>query len=239
MGTIQEPKYYRLEKCDMCGEDFKSTLSVMQRQFCPSCMEKHLNEHERLVKEYAALKIKIMHETAIRKLEKSHGGFCMRDLYDSIKAVEEMESISPDSFLSADEIITAILLYDQGFFFKINHKILAYKVDFFLPDEKIVLEVDGYAHDLKGHRTKDGKRDVDIRKELGYEWEIVRIPTKYIEKEPMKVCDAMLEIANKQRELRKKYNGMLPENYSKSTKAYYSKLSGYEKDLLYVNRLQG
>ena len=98
-----------------------------------------------------------------------------------------------------------------------------------MPDDNICLEIDGGFHDMPSVRKRDGKRDVEIRHELGAEWETVRIPTNYVEKYPEKIVDSIFEIADKQRELRKKHNGMLPENYSKSTKAYYGSLSSYVK----------
>jgi very-short-patch-repair endonuclease len=129
--------------------------------------------------------------------------------------------MKPDAFKSSEEIVTAISLYEQGYFFKINYKILKYTVDFYLPDEKIILEIDGVHHDIGNCRAKDGRRDVDLRNELGYEWEIVRIPTNYVNRYPTKIGEAAEQLAWKQRELRSKNHGMLPHNYSKSVKAYY------------------
>ena len=196
------------------------------RCFCPKCFEKHQRDHDALVAEYSATKVKIMHEVALRKMEKSYS-IVFSEIEDAIKAIEEMERMKPEAFLSADEIITAIMLYSQGYFFKINHKVLKYKVDFFLPDEKICLEIDGYHHDVGGHRARDGRRDVEIREELGSDWEIVRIPTSYVEKYPAKIGEAAEQLAWKQRELRQKNHGALPNNYSKSVKAYYEDVLKY------------
>lgn len=238
MDTVQEPLNYRIEKCMVCGKEFNSTLPCGDRQFCPTCMDKHQKEHEELVKQHVAIKAKIAFEAGVRKLER-RGHFPMRNIYEAVKAVEEMVNISPSSFKSAYEVLTAIILYNDGFQFKINHKIDKYLVDFYVPEEKIVLEVDGGLHDLKGARVKDGRRDIEIRGILGYDWEIVRLPAGFVEKNPTLIGGAMIEIANKQRALRAKNRGMLPENYSKSTKAYYASLSSYEKDKIFVNRFQG
>jgi very-short-patch-repair endonuclease len=217
-------QYGRTEICYVCGKEFFSATSVHQRQFCPECFEKYKSEHDALVKEYANIKLKIMHETALRKLEKSRDCFDFRDFREAIEAVEQMERIKPDAFLSSEEIITAISLYSLGYDFKVNYKILKYKVDFYLPEEKIILEVDSSLHDIGNTKLKDGRRDVEIRYELGNEWEIVRISTSFVAQHPLMIANKAIEMANKQRELRKKNHGFLPYNYSKSVKAYYDKV---------------
>ena len=223
MDTIQ-PKYSRKDICRVCGKEFDSTLSVHSRQFCPKCMEEHLREHQELVEEYAKIKLQIMHEIALRKLEKSYSAYDFREYDEAIEAVAEMEKIKPEAFLSSEEILTAIILYHEDWFFKINYKILQYKVDFYIPDEKIILEIDGGLHDLEKRRAKDGRRDIELREELGSEWEIIRVSSSYVCKYPKEFCDGILELARKQREIRKKHGGILPQNYSKSVKAYYEEV---------------
>ena len=49
--------------------------------------------------------------------------------------------------------------------------------------------------DICTHReVYDSERDIDIRNTLGKEWEIVRIPTKYIEKDPTVIPEAIERI---------------------------------------------
>lgn len=194
------------------------------RVYCDECLKKHIKEHEEKVKEYLKIKVDIMHENAIRKMEKADYVF-MIDYQDAIEAVRQMELMKPEAFLSAEEIIMAIILYEEGYMFKINHKILKYKVDFYIPEEKVILEIDSGMHDIGKCRAKDGRRDIELRNYLGTKWETVRIPASYVEKYPEKVVPAMIEIANKQRKLRAEHNGLLPTWYSKSTKAYYESIS--------------
>lgn len=106
--------------------------------------------------------------------------------------------------------------------FKINHKVGKYKVDFFMPEEKVCLEVDGGYHEHS--LAKDGKRDIELRDMLGKEWEVIRIPTRWIEKNPAKIPEYIEGVYKKIKEARKKNNGFLPKNFSKTTKAYYEEL---------------
>jgi len=221
-----EPKFYKLRKCDSCGNEFKSTLGVTRRQFCKDCMEKRNKYFDELSKEHLRIKTLIMHETALRKLETCHNSFIFSDLQESIDAIEEMEKMSPESFLSASEVLVAIGLYYNAYFFKINYKVGNHKVDFYMPEEKIVLEIDSGLHDIGEKRYHDGKKDIEIRSLLGPEWEVVRFNNTYTDKFPLNVGDKAVEVAEKQRGLRKKNHGMLPRGYSKSVDAYYNKVFG-------------
>lgn len=157
------------------------------RVYCDECLKKHIKEHEEKVKEYIRIKVDIMHENAIRKMEKADYVFVI-DYQDAIEAVHQMELIKPEAFMSAEKIIMAVILYEEGYMFKINHKILKYKVDFYIPEEKIILEIDSGFHEIGKRKAKDGRRDIELRNYLGKEWETVRIPASYVEKYPEKSC---------------------------------------------------
>lgn len=218
------PKYYHIEKCICCGKDFKSTLPLVCRQRCNECAEKANERMIELYSQRAQINSQIMHEKALKIIETCRESFRFSDIMDAVNAIGEMERISPRSFQSASEVVTAIGLYHEGFFFKINHSVLQYSIDFYMPDDKICLEIDGDIHDVGNTRFKDGRRDIEIRNELGGEWEVVRISNNFSDKFPFRVGNRALEMANRQRELRKKNQGHLPRGYSKSVDAYYAKV---------------
>ena len=144
-----EPKWYKVDRCFCCGEEFKNTQGSTYRPRCNTCIEKDTERLNDIALEVAKLRMQLMHEKAIHKIETCRNAFLYRDILDSIVAIEEMERLKPESFNSASEIVAAIGLYHEGFFFKINHKILTYSIDFYMPDEKICLEIDGGMHDKK------------------------------------------------------------------------------------------
>ena len=76
---------------------------------------------------------------------------------------------------------------------------------------------------------KDSNRDVEIRRELGEEWEIIRIPTKHIEQNPVKLPEAIQALAKQKRDIRKKNGGFLPQSYSKREAARYKKAMVYDE----------
>ncbi len=221
MSNIDYDKNYKKDfQCWNCGKTMTFTrIRPKNRVLCDECLEKHIREHDEKVEEYSKLKVEIMHENALRKMEKADFVF-VSDYREAIEAVREMEILKPESFMSAAEIIMAIILFEEGYEFKINHKILKYKVDFYIPEEHICLELDSALHDIGKRKAKDGKRDIELRQYLGVGWETVRIPTTYVEKYPEKVVVAMIELADKQRKLRKENGGFIPEWYSESARAY-------------------
>lgn len=208
--------------CFNCGKDVEYEFAKpRERVYCDECKEIVNKRYEEDVKEYVYYKMKVMHEHAIRIIEKSNS-FNVNEIKDSIDFVREMELHSPESFMSTYEIVVAIVLIEEGFLFKTNHKVGKYRVDFFLPEEKICLEVDGGFHEHS--LAKDGRRDIEIRNLLGAEWETIRIPTKSIEKNPSKIPQIMEITYERIKEARRKNNGLLPTNFSKTTKAYYREI---------------
>ena len=87
---------------------------------------------------------------------------------------------------------------------------------------KICIEVDGSTHQHK--LEYDSNRDIELRNGLGTEWEIVRIPTKYIEDNPSKIIDGAEALAKEKKRLRKKNFGSMPYGFSQRESKHYDKL---------------
>lgn len=188
---------------------------MQYRVFCKECFEKRNRELRKKREQYAQLKKQLMLERAVRILEKQ-----ALDIYqykDIIEDFEQYVTENPEKFDSAHEMIAAMMLVDNGIKAKIQYKIDRYRVDFYIPDMKIVLEIDGelHAHNL----YRDNERDIKVRELLGPEWETVRIGTKYLEQNAPAMVDAMIAIKNEKIKLRSKHHGYLPEWYSSRNKA--------------------
>jgi very-short-patch-repair endonuclease len=165
-----------------------------------------------------------MFERAIRLLENT--GINMTDIKREAQAVQKHSVDSPESYKSSQEMVTAIIMLKAGYDFELNYKIGKYIVDMYLPDLKLIVEVDGERHDNR--HLQDSKRDIELRRMLGDEWEVIRIPTQYIEQNPGRIPDAVLALAKQKRDIRKKNGGFLPQNYSKREAARYEKAMLYE-----------
>lgn len=209
-------------KCWRCGCNLKSRYEPRVRVFCEECNKAHVTEHKEMVRQYTELKIRVMYENALKFMEKSKKCY-MHEYYESAQRILDRALKTPESFMSAHEMIVAIVLDNYGFEYESNYKILNYRVDFYIPEFMACLEVDGNLHQHK--LEYDSRRDIELRNALGSEWEIVRIRTKYIEENPERIIDAIEAMANEKRRLRKKNGGIMPYGFSKRENALYEKIT--------------
>ena len=215
-------------KCWVCGADIVKSYpmtDIMSQRFCREHWLEHNKEHRQLIHDYLILKARVMHERALRILEQADYdmSLCKREAYAVLKHAEE----EPDKYKSSHEMVAAIVLLKAGWDFEMNYKIGRNFVDIFIPDISLIVEIDGEVHE--GKELKDSNRDIKIRQTLGFEWEIIRIPTKYIEQAPERLPEAILAMGKKKREIRERNGGILPENYSKREKARYEKAMIYDE----------
>lgn len=193
----------------------ENSIFSVPRMYCEECYKK---EKETLLKkqqEYGRLRKELMLERALRIMEKQR--LNMYDYKEIISELKEYILENPEKFDSSHEMVAAIVLVDNEIKCKMQHKIGRYRVDFFIPDLKIILEIDGVLH--KATLFKDNERDRKLREMLGKDWETVRISTEYLEENAELLVEAIKEVKRKKQEIRKENFGVLPEWYSKREKA--------------------
>lgn len=160
------------------------------RHFCPKCAAERNEQLQRDRAELNSLKKAALFERAQQILEGQR--FDMYEIREALDAVEDFTKENPDRFDSAYEMIAAVVLIYNRVRCKPQQKIGKYQADFVLPDEHVILEIDGYQH--QNRATHDSKRDREIRRALGPEWEIVRIPTKYLDQNAKELVNAIRAI---------------------------------------------
>lgn len=210
------------------GDLSRFTERTQQRVYCEECFKEIEKQKELDIKEYQVLRKKLMLERAIKILEKQNV-----DIYEykeAIEAVQEYSQKRIEAFESAHEMVAAIILISNEVHTKVQYKIGKYRADFYLPELKIVLEVDGGFHEKSLY--KDNGRDIDIRIALGREWEVVRIKTEYLEKKADLLVEAIKTIKEEKQKIRKENGGILPEWYSKRQKAKKPKKQEYGDEML-------
>lgn len=164
-------------------------IEVYRRCYCEECFEKRLRGLADNNEVYLRCKRERMLENALCRLESA--GINMYEYKEAIDAVTEYNENNPDKFDSAAEVIAAIVLIKNHIRVKPQYKVDKYQVDFLLPDEKIVLEIDGEGHRL--HRAKDSIRDEVIRYQLkGHQ--IVRIPASDLYQKPEALIDGITAV---------------------------------------------
>lgn len=212
--------------CWECGR----TLNVLKaniRNRCKRCEEKYKKLQEQKTAEYARLKAEMMLERALKLLEGQEFPVVIVDYKEASDAIAEKIAEEPNVFDSAHEMLAAMELIRNKIKVKLQQKIAGNRVDMVIPDLRVVLEIDGYLHDYRP--KKDKQRDLEVRKELGAEWEVVRIPTKYIEQNIKKLLPAIKAIKKYIKMLRAQNEGILPEYFSVRDKALWRNVKKYAK----------
>lgn len=207
--------------CWECGVPVAIVMSTPKaRLFCPDCKTEYEENKNETLKQYILLKTKVAFERALRILEKQRAN--LYEYKDESELVLELALNDPEKFNSSHEMIVAMELLRNRVKAKTQQKILNHRVDFILTELKVVLEVDGYMHDFS--KVKDSKRDVKVLGELGSGWEVVRIPTKYVEENVKQLVPAIKAIYKYKQDIRKQNNGVIPEWFSKRESQHYKKL---------------
>lgn len=207
--------------CWKCGERTEvDHHTITYRAFCVPCEKEYNTKKSSDLKEYVRLKTIIMHERAMRLLEKQ--GIEVYYYKEASEVVLEFALKPGEKFSSSHEMVAAMELIRNRIKIKTQQSVGEYRVDFLIHEMKIVFEVDGYMH--KNSKVKDNERDIALRNTLGTEWEVVRISTKNIEENIDKLVDAIEAIADYKREVRSKNNGIIPEWYSARENNHYSKI---------------
>lgn len=160
------------------------------RAYCKECEAIVKQEQANIKAEYVRLKKAVMLETAIEKLEGQR--LNIYDYKEAIEAIEEYIQEKPDAFDSSYEMMAAIVLIKERVHIKPQFKVEKYSVDFLLPEEFIVLEIDGERH--KSKKYYDSERDKAIKKALGRNWEIIRIDTDLLDKDAKSLVKAIRKI---------------------------------------------
>ena len=223
-------------ECWECNKKIKYYDEPNERVFCEECRKKHVENYNNLLKEQSKIKSEIMLEKAMQIIENSKS--YAHEYKDSYIRIKQLITDNCSLFRSSEEVVVALVLDNFHYDYEVNYKINKYVVDFYIPEEKLCLEVDGERH--KYNTQYDKKRDMVIREDLGSEWEVVRIPTKYISFYPDKIPEAMLKLKNEMQKSRQNY-GIISDNFSRREQDYYGsilELQRYRKEKEQYNTIK-
>ena len=197
--------------CWRCGKEHLFIREPTERVYCPECKQIVKIQHEEKLKEYIRLKMEMMLERALTIMERS-GKVSMDSIREPFESLSKRFAEGEEGYRSAEEIVAALILDDNGYEYEANKRIGRYIVDFYIPELKAILEVDGYEHNAK--TVYDSKRDIELRKDLPPDWEIVRIKTEFIAQNPAKIPKAIEEMREYKQQIRKDHGGLIPETFS-------------------------
>lgn len=167
-----------MNKCVMCGADIDEKSG---KYYCETCEEKM-----RYVKKLSMVD---KAEKLILKKSRDKKEIPDEEVLKYSKVVRERISNGIDKFSSVPEVIAAIQMQRINLEYETQKMIAGTKVDFYIPEIKIIFEVDGSIY----HSDKDKTflRDRQIMKEVGEKWEIVHINSDKIPKYTWNLRDTL------------------------------------------------
>lgn len=165
----------------------KTVAEEHQRCYCEKCYSETMRRLKEENEIFTQIKRKRTFEHALDKMERQQIDFC--EYEEAIKTIEEYNLKNDGKFDSSEEIMAAIILIHNHYHIKPQTKVGRYQVDFMLPDDFLILEIDGVHHKLK--KNYDKERDREIKEKLGEQWQILRIPSDYIDKKVTELPQAI------------------------------------------------
>ena len=197
--------------CHKCGAETRSMSYIPGRKYtCQSCkLADKLADKERLSNNKRECKERKFAE-AVKRIGKRANltaySFAINKVYEKLHTV--------GYFDSTEEILVAIELVKNKIRFRHQVKFNRYRLDFVLPDEKVVLEVDGVTFHNVETRNRERLRDDLIVLGYGAEWEVIRVTDKMVNENITKLLPAIKEIKRKRKELKEANGGVLPYWYT-------------------------
>ena len=172
-GKIITKLHYRkdlVQMCDYCKLKVKNKKAVLKNELLETKTKKE-----------------IQFDKAVENIKKQ-----VHNFQDYTRAISIATQAS-EKYGSVPEVMVAIELIRIGYSIIPQQKIKKYKVDFAIPKEKIVIEVDGSIYHKDVYK---GDREAIIQLSLGLDWKIIHVPAEYISKDIQKL-EQIIKILSK------------------------------------------
>lgn len=173
-GRIVKRKVYNGDKayyCDICKNDLVKKQKALEHELLDEILSKG---ERRFIK---------AEEKLLKQVKKP-------EAYANAIRIAQTRA---NYYGSIPEAMVAIELIKLGYAIIPQQGIGRYKVDFALPNEKLIVEVDGGLY----HQDINPDRDNYIKLCLGLDWEIVHIPAEWVSKDIRRLNKVLKEVDKK------------------------------------------
>lgn len=184
--------------CVMCGRDFENNVRISYK--CPKCEQKLV----------FLRKLEMIDKAEHKLLSISGKPKINIDLSKEVQTIRERCAKRIDRFSSVQEAMVAIQLEYQNVDYVSQKEINGKKVDFYLPDLKIILEIDGEIYHTD--TEKELLRDSKIMYENKGEYEIVHIDAEAVPRYTWNLKEALPYVV-KQRKQQKTFDNIYYDEY--------------------------
>lgn len=161
--------------CDICGKSIKTRKYSSNRNYLCNYCRYVLNKKKEILETYDDVRTKkeIQFDKAVEKLKSQV------DDFENYERPIEIARTRAEKYGSVPEAMVAMELLRLKFKIIPQQRVGKYHVDFALPDEKLIIEVDGTPY--HADREKDLMREAAIEYKLGHGWKFVRVPDEVVQ----------------------------------------------------------
>lgn len=178
-GSTSVIKIY-VVPCHRCGTETERTIYTSEKEYlCEYCK---LTLKRKVAAQQEPVGIQTKKELALDKAKD-----CIRKQVKNFEAYDTAVKLAEkraESFGSIPEAMVAIELLRLGYKVIPQQKVGKYRVDFALPEIKVVIEVDGGLYHKNIYKND---REAIIQLSLGMKWEIIHIPAELISQDIQKL----------------------------------------------------
>lgn len=163
--------------CQKCGTKLrKSTYNPSKEYLCDYCKLEKKRKEEALDQALWDILKTLKEQQFDKAVARSYKQV---DNYDTYKKAIDIAKTRREYYDSIPEAMVAIELIKLGYGVIPQQKIGRYKVDFAIPSDKLIIEVDGGLYHPDGPKVG---RDGEIQLAIGLDWKILHIPAEWTAK---------------------------------------------------------
>lgn len=172
--------------CKICGEKILKTQYSLKRTYiCKYCKDKIKKKSAPVIPDDVETRKERQYKKAVERIKAQVRDFSK---YENAVRIAEQRC---ECYGSIPEAMVAIELIRLGYSIIPQQKISKYKVDFAIPKEKLIIEVDGSLY----HKGIT-EREAVIQFNIGLDWKIIHIPAERIEKKIYKLNQLIKALSN-------------------------------------------
>lgn len=179
---------YYYPSCHICGEGVKNWSYIRGKKYTyPECKVLMVLFEQGKKKDLTVEQRKLKLKRASSRISKVAN---ISNYNEAIKTAEETIA-NQNWFQSTEEVMVGLQSIKKNIQFETQYKVGPYSCDFYLPDLKVVLEIDGELFHGKDRHEREVIRDNIIETELGNGIIVLRIKTSYINMNVTRITNAI------------------------------------------------
>jgi len=160
--------------CERCGKEIITKVYNQNKNYTCNYCRNVINKKKKALDTLDDVRTprEVRFDNAVEMIKKQVNDF------EKYERPVEIARTRAEKYDSVTEAMVAIELIKLKFKIIPQQKVGRYHVDFALPTQKLIVEVDGTPY--HADKEKDLMREAAIQHRLGYDWKFVRVPDEVV-----------------------------------------------------------